>query len=150
MFLQLDDLPDYMQELYFSCGLLFPSAINGGVEMFFLKDDLVVKRIFTISMTLSMALFILPAYAAEEAVERDLGNSGQWSGGENVYAKVCGYCHDTGIGPSIKGRQLPPEYITHVVRHGFRAMPAFPEPYISNEDLKSLGQYIQQTTPEKK
>lgn len=117
--------------------------------MFFLKYDLAVKQIFTISMTLFMALFVPPAYTAEKAIGKDIRNDDQWSGGRNVYTKVCGYCHDTGIGPVIKGRQLPPGYITHVVRHGFRAMPAFPEPYISNEDLESLGQYIQQTTSEK-
>ncbi|MCC6917503.1 cytochrome c [Nitrosomonas sp.] len=118
--------------------------------MFFLKENWAGKRIFMTSITLSTIWLVLFVYMIEEAVGKDIGNSDQWSGGRNVYDTICQHCHETGVGPVIKGRQLPVEYITHVVRHGFRAMPAFPEPYISNEDLKSLGQYIQQTTSEKK
>lgn len=109
--------------------------------MFSLKNSFTVKWIFTACAALSMTLLALPAYTED---------SGKLSSGENVYTKICGHCHDVGIGPVIKGRQLPPEYISYVVRHGLRAMPAFPEPYISNEDLQYLGQYVQQSVPEKK
>jgi len=102
--------------------------------MFVSKKGLAVKGIFTACIALFMTF---PAYAKD---------SDSTSAGENIYTKICGRCHDVAIGPVIKGRQLPPEYINHVVRHGFRAMPAFPEPYISNEDLQHLGEYIQQSS----
>lgn len=109
--------------------------------MYSLKNSLAVKWTFAACTTLSMALLALPAYTED---------SNNLSEGENTYVKVCGHCHDTEIGPVIKGRQLTPEYINYVVRHGFRAMPAFPEPYITNEDLKYLGQYIQQSAVDEK
>lgn len=111
--------------------------------MFFFKENRAVKQTLMTSITLLMILSALPAYTAKEAVGED---NNQQAGGKNVYDTICQHCHETGVGPVIKGRQLPVEYITHIVRHGFRAMPAFPEPYISNEDLNLLGQYIQQTT----
>lgn len=109
--------------------------------MFSLKSSFTVRWTFTTCAALSMTLLALPAYTED---------SGKLSSGENAYIKICGLCHDIGIGPDLKGRQLPPEYISYVVRHGLRAMPAFPEPYISDEDLQYLGQYIQQSVPEKK
>lgn len=33
-----------------------------------------------------------------------------WKDGPEVYAKVCGYCHEQGVGPVIYGRALPPVY----------------------------------------
>jgi len=129
------------------CYVLTLTACSGsnkwGGEMFFFKENRVVEQILTTSITLIMILFALPAYTAEEAVG---GDNNHQADGKNVYDTICQHCHETGVGPVIKGRQLPVEYITYIVRHGVRAMPAFPEPYISNEDLKSLGQYIQQTT----
>lgn len=83
---------------------------------------------------LLLSLLTLPARA---------GGNGQWQGGEHVYAKVCGHCHEAGIGPAIKGRQLPPAYIQAIVRHGFRAMPAFPASYIDDASLQAVGEYIQ-------
>jgi mono/diheme cytochrome c family protein len=65
-----------------------------------------------------------------------------WKNGAEVYAKVCGYCHQTGIGPVIRGRELPPEYITHLVRHGLRAMPAFTASFIDDQALQEVASYI--------
>lgn len=42
----------------------------------------------------------------------------------------------------IKGRQLPPEYISLVVRQGLRAMPAFRSSFIDDKALQALGEYI--------
>lgn len=61
----------------------------------------------------------------------------QWRDGGEVYEKVCRHCHEMGIGPTIKGRQLPAQYIEWVVRHGNRAMPAF---RISEIDTAVLGE----------
>lgn len=93
----------------------------------------VAKRTFACCIALPLALL---SFAA--AAEGD----GQWHGGENIYAKVCGHCHEIGVGPVIKGRQLPPQYITAIVRHGFRAMPAFPGAYIDDNALQQVAEYI--------
>ncbi|MFO7578669.1 MAG: cytochrome c [Nitrosomonas halophila] len=85
---------------------------------------IIVGVVFSISLSV---------HAEDSAQPRD---------GEIVYAKICGYCHEVGIGPNIKDRQLPPEYIHYIVRRGLRAMPAFPEPYISDEELKQIGRFI--------
>ncbi|WP_432696677.1 c-type cytochrome [Marinobacterium sp. YM272] len=68
-----------------------------------------------------------------------------WKDGEQVYAKVCGHCHEKGIGPVIKGRQLPPAYITAIVRHGFRAMPALRSSFIDDQALLSVAEFINQS-----
>jgi mono/diheme cytochrome c family protein len=66
----------------------------------------------------------------------------RWKDGPEVYAKVCSYCHDQQIGPVIRGRLLPPEYISAVVRNGNRAMPAFRASEIDDESLKKVAEYI--------
>jgi len=65
-----------------------------------------------------------------------------WKDGPEVYAKVCGYCHDQGVGPVIRGRALPPVYTRNVVRKGSRAMPAFRIAEIDDESLTKLAEYI--------
>ena len=67
---------------------------------------------------------------------------GVWKGGENVYAKVCGHCHENQVGPQITGRQLPAPYISAIVRNGFRAMPAFPASFIDDNSLQQVAEYI--------
>lgn len=99
-------------------------------------SSLALKRTFATCIALPIALLSLSA-----AAEGD----GQWRGGENVYAKVCGHCHDTNIGPVLKGRQLPPQYISAIVRNGFRAMPAFPASFIDDNALQQVGEYIRDT-----
>ncbi len=63
--------------------------------MFSLKNSFTGRWTFTTCAALSMTLFALPAYTED---------SGKLSGGENVYTKICGHCHEVGIGPVIKGR----------------------------------------------
>jgi len=60
-----------------------------------------------------------------------------------TYKNICGYCHDTGIGPEITGRKLPVEYTTYIVRHGFRAMPAFPETHVDKDALITVAKFIE-------
>lgn len=62
--------------------------------------------------------------------------------GIRVYDKVCRYCHDAGVGPVIKGRQLPPEYVKRVVRFGNRAMPAFRPTEIDDAALTEVARLI--------
>ena len=65
-----------------------------------------------------------------------------WKDGAEVYAKVCGYCHESNVGPVIRGRDLPVAYIRTIVRNGHRAMPAFRPSEIDDESLAKLAEYI--------
>ena len=64
---------------------------------------------------------------------------------DRTYAKVCGFCHDKGVGPAILGRELPVAYIENVVRHGFRAMPSFRSSEIDNAALASVARWVSQS-----
>lgn len=85
-------------------------------------------------------LFSLAAWA---------GSADRWKSGEEVYAKVCGYCHQTGIGPVIKGRKLPAGYTAHTVRNGLRAMPAFPASFINDQALREVADYISKSATDR-
>ena len=63
--------------------------------------------------------------------------------GEIVYQTVCRYCHETGVGPELRARQLPTAYTTIIVRNGFRAMPAFRPTEISDHELESVAAFIE-------
>lgn len=65
-----------------------------------------------------------------------------WKDGPEVYAKVCAYCHEQGVGPVIRGRALPPVYIRNMVRNGNRAMPSFRVAEIDDESLAKVAEYI--------
>lgn len=95
----------------------------------------ITKRQFLPSMLLGSALLLGASQVAAES---------SWENGEQVYAKVCSHCHEAGIGPVIKGRSLPPQYITAVVRHGFRAMPAFRSSFIDDQSLASVAEFVSQ------
>lgn len=62
--------------------------------------------------------------------------------GVRVYQNVCRHCHEVGIGPVIKGRNLPPEYVQHTVRHGNRAMPSFRASEIDDAALADVARLI--------
>jgi len=68
--------------------------------------------------------------------------AGQWRDGAQVYEKVCGHCHEFNVGPVIKGRSLPAEYIQRVVRLGNRAMPAFRSSEIDDAALADVARMI--------
>jgi len=61
---------------------------------------------------------------------------------EQIYTTNCGFCHGHNVGPIIKGRGLPPEMVTYMVRHGAGAMPAFKPTEVTPEELKALGVWI--------
>ena len=65
-----------------------------------------------------------------------------WKDGAEVYAKLCSFCHETKIGPAIRGRGLDPLYIGFTVRHGNRAMPAFRQSEIDDESLQKVAEYV--------
>jgi len=90
---------------------------------------------------LSIAMGSSPAFPAGDGV---------WRGGADIYSKICTYCHDAGVGPVIKGRQLPPATVTQVVRQGLIEMPAFPESFIDDKSLQDLAKYISQSAAPRK
>lgn len=78
------------------------------------------------------------AAASEEAPRPGFA----WKDGAEVYAKICALCHETTVGPTIRGRGLDPTYIQLIVRHGNRAMPAFRASEIDDQSLEKLAEYI--------
>lgn len=65
-----------------------------------------------------------------------------WRDGAQVFEKVCGHCHEAGVGPVITGRNLPTEYIQRVVRYGNRAMPAFRQTEIDDAALADVARLV--------
>jgi mono/diheme cytochrome c family protein len=65
-----------------------------------------------------------------------------WKDGAEVYAKICALCHETAVGPTLRGRGLDPTYIQLIVRHGNRAMPAFRASEIDDQSLEKLAEYV--------
>lgn len=72
-----------------------------------------------------------------------------WKDGAEVYTKVCGLCHDTKVGPALRGRDLDPLYIKLMVRNGSRAMPAFRASEIDDRSLEKLAEYVSKTGSDK-
>jgi len=70
------------------------------------------------------------------------GAQAAWRDGGEVYDKVCRYCHEANVGPALKGRALPAEYIQRVVRMGNRAMPAFRPSEIDEATLADVARRI--------
>jgi mono/diheme cytochrome c family protein len=72
-----------------------------------------------------------------------------WKDGAEVYNKVCALCHETSVGPTIRGRSLDPTYIQLIVRHGSRAMPAFRASEIDDQSLERLAEYVSKSAADK-
>jgi mono/diheme cytochrome c family protein len=100
-----------------------------------------VQRTFKACAVLSLALLSASTFAKD---------GGTWGSGEDVYAKVCGYCHDVGVGPAIKGRHLTPAYISAWVRHGWGAMPAFSASFIDDKALQDVADYLSKSAAPRK
>jgi mono/diheme cytochrome c family protein len=77
------------------------------------------------------------------SASKEIGGQGHtWKDGSEIYSKICAYCHEDRVGPPIRNRELPPEYIQIVVRNGGRAMPAFRSSEIDDESLAKLAEFI--------
>lgn len=74
----------------------------------------------------------------------------QWRSGQEVYAKICHHCHDTGVGPVLTGRGLPAEYFEAMARHPRPAMPAFRVSEIDDASLRALALYLAAAPPKGK
>ena len=70
------------------------------------------------------------------------GAQAAWRDGGEAYEKVCRHCHEANVGPVLKGRALPVEYIQRVVRLGNRAMPAFRPSEIDDATLADVARRI--------
>ena len=99
------------------------------------------RAMLAVSVTSAALISTLIAGGAAAAPPEPQPNF-RWKDGPEVYAKVCSYCHDQQIGPVIRGRSLPPAYISATVRNGHRAMPAFRASEIDDESLKKVAEYI--------
>ncbi len=69
-------------------------------------------------------------------------STGKWQSSQEIYSKVCGYCHEANVGPVITGRNLMPEYVQAIVRNGNRAMPAFRESEIDDAALAGVVKLV--------
>lgn len=83
----------------------------------------------------SMLLLVTPATIQAQS-------AGQWRGPEHVWGASCGYCHDEGVGPQLRGRKLPAELIPPVVRQGLPGMPSFHPSEIDDKELETLARWI--------
>ncbi len=68
--------------------------------------------------------------------------AGQWRDAQHVYSKICANCHEIGVGPVIKGRNLDPDYYQSVVRYGMRAMPAFRPTDVDDAMLRQVAEML--------
>ena len=93
-------------------------------------------RCFSLNFIRTFALLSVAIFA-------QVGLADQQRSGEALYQDICQYCHDTGIGPQLWARQLPSSYISYVVRHGQKAMPAFRLTEISKAELTRVATFIE-------
>lgn len=61
---------------------------------------------------------------------------------ERYYKQVCLSCHANGVGPDIRGRDLPVEAIKPFVRNGSRGMPAFPQSMLDDATLDGIAKLV--------
>jgi 4-cresol dehydrogenase (hydroxylating) cytochrome subunit len=89
-------------------------------------------------ITTAVATSVVAGGISTAAAQSD----GAWNNGEQVYAKVCGHCHEIGVGPVLKGRELPPDTFTTIARQGLVRMPAFRSSEIDDQALAAVAQYL--------
>ncbi len=67
--------------------------------------------------------------------------------GQETYEYVCALCHEVGTGPDLMGRKLPAAFVTYIVRHGQKAMPAFPYSHYDEATILEVAKYIENSKP---
>jgi mono/diheme cytochrome c family protein len=90
--------------------------------------------------------------------------SGPHAAGRAVYTKWCAPCHDPGVihpgtnaltvkykgvkpGVLLEWKDLSPETVGYLVRHGISVMPQFRKTEISDADLDALAKFLSRNTP---
>ncbi|MCS6302922.1 MAG: cytochrome c [Nitrospira sp.] len=102
------------------------------------------------TMLVSGLILMASHTGALGADQREVTQGGfAWQDGAEVYTKVCALCHDTKVGPILRGRDLDPLYIKLIVRNGSRAMPAFRAAEIDDQLLEKLAEYVSKTGSDK-
>jgi (+)-pinoresinol hydroxylase len=91
-------------------------------------------------------------------------SSDSHAAGRAVYTKWCAPCHDPGImhpgtnaltvkyqgvkpGVLLEWKDLRPETVKQLVRHGISVMPQFRKTEISDADLDALAKFLSRNTP---
>ena len=69
----------------------------------------------------------------------------EWESGEEIFEKICQYCHTQGVGPVLTGRNLPPVYFSVIARNGLNAMPAFRPSELSAADLEKVAVFLSES-----
>lgn len=87
--------------------------------------------------TLAFVSILVASAPAEASSDAKL-----MKGPEGTYARTCGYCHGSNVGPPILGRGVPPEATVAITRTGQGAMPAFRPTEINDAELAALGAWI--------
>jgi 4-cresol dehydrogenase (hydroxylating) cytochrome subunit len=90
-----------------------------------------------------LAVAALLASIAGAAVAADPGHIGP---GQRFFDKTCAKCHTAGVGPELRGRNLPPEYFVAIARNGLNAMPSFRITDIDDATLLDVGKYLSTST----
>jgi mono/diheme cytochrome c family protein len=86
------------------------------------------------------AALLAPAAARSQA-------AGEWRDPGHLYDSSCTFCHDTGVGPDLKGAGWPKEYVALRLRLGFKAMPAFKPSEISDREIEALAAWLAAQPP---
>ena len=107
-----------------------------------------------------MAFLVLALAARAPAAEP----SDSHAAGRAVYTKWCAPCHDPGVihpgtnaltvkyrgvkpGVLLEWKDLRPETVRYLVRHGISVMPQFRKTEISDADLDALAKFLSRNTP---
>jgi (+)-pinoresinol hydroxylase len=90
--------------------------------------------------------------------------SDPYAAGRAVYTKWCAPCHDPGVihpgtnaltvkyrgvkpGVLLEWKDLQPQMVRYLVRHGISVMPQFRKTEISDADLDALAKFLSRNTP---
>ena len=107
-----------------------------------------------------LALMGLTFYGPVPAAEP----TGPNAAGRAVYTKWCAPCHDPGVthpgtnaltvkyqgvkpGVLLEWKDLQPDTVRYLVRHGISVMPQFRKTEISDADLDALAKFLSRNTP---
>lgn len=89
-----------------------------------------------------LLLAFLPALAQAQA-------AGQWRDSRHLWQGACAYCHETGIGPALLGKPLPPATASFFMRQGSGPMPTFRPTQVSDREIQALARWIGEQPGEK-
>jgi len=98
-----------------------------------------VSRIHA-ALVAGLAALALPGAAA--AADQASQGAGQWASPLQLYTKVCAHCHESGVGPVIKGINPDPAHYVRTVREGRKAMPPFRTTDIDDAMLQRLAETL--------